>query len=228
MKCGYCGKPISAETGTARNGEVKRYYKCIGKKVYHTNCEKTPVPKNDLEELISNVIIEQMSSQDNLDIIVAELMKRQQKNENNNLKMLLNEKSRVDTCLNNLITAIENGIVSKTTTKRLHELEQQQENLEKQILIEEHNNSMKLTEKDILQFYRQALSLEMPMLINFLVKEIVLYNDKIEIYFYTPSNTSPDDNRGFLLCEIKEKLYCKLQNDSSFKYITIKVKLYIV
>ncbi len=228
VKCGYCGKPISAETGTARNGEVKRYYKCIGKKVYHTNCEKTPVPKTYLEALISNVIIEQMSSQDNLDIIVAELMKRQQKNENTNLKMLLNEKSRVETCLNNLITAIENGIVSKTTTKRLHELEQQQENLEKQILIEEHNNSMKLTEKDILQYYRQALSLEMPMLINFLVKEIVLYNDKIAIYFYTPSNTSPDDNRGFLLCEIKENLYCKLQNDSSFKYITIKVKLYIV
>ena len=40
MKCGYCGHPISADTGTARNGEVKRYYKCLGRKVYHNSCEQ--------------------------------------------------------------------------------------------------------------------------------------------------------------------------------------------
>ena len=36
---------------------------------------------------------------------------------------------------------------------------------------------------------------------NFLVKEIVLYNDKIEIYFNTPIKTSPDDEsrRGLFI-----------------------------
>ena len=62
----------------------------------------------------------------------------------------------------------------------------------------------KLNESDIRQYYEQALRLEMPMLINFLVKEIVLYNDKIEIYFNTPIKTSPDDERrrGFLFIPI--------------------------
>lgn len=35
IKCGYCDRPISAETGTARNGEVIHYYKCIGRKKDH-------------------------------------------------------------------------------------------------------------------------------------------------------------------------------------------------
>lgn len=34
------------------------------------------------------------------------------------------------------------------------------------------------------------------MLVNYLIKEIILYNDKIEIYFHTPLKNGPDDNRG--------------------------------
>ena len=34
------------------------------------------------------------------------------------------------------------------------------------------------------------------MLINYLVKEIVMYDDKIEIFFHKPTRNSPDENRG--------------------------------
>ena len=188
VKCGYCGRPISAETGTARNGEVKRYYKCIGRKKDNNGCIKTHIPKEFLEEFVSNVIIEKLIDTQNIDAIIAEIMRRQNLNENGNLKMFSNEKSRIDRALDNLVTAIENGITSNTTNKRLHDLEKQQEELERQILIERSKTAVKLNESDIRQYYEQALRLEMPMLINFLVKEIVLYNDKIELYFNTPIN----------------------------------------
>ena len=32
---------------------------------------------------------------------------------------------------------------------------------------------------------------------NYLVSEVVLYDDKIEIYFNKPIRTSPDEDRGF-------------------------------
>ena len=54
--------------------------------------------------------------------------------------MLLNEQHGVEKALNNMITAIENGIISNTTNKRLHELEKQQEDLERQILVERSKN----------------------------------------------------------------------------------------
>ena len=34
------------------------------------------------------------------------------------------------------------------------------------------------------------------MLINYLVKEIVMYDGKIEIFFHKPTRNSPDESRG--------------------------------
>ncbi len=40
------------------------------------------------------------------------------------------------------------------------------------------------------------------MLINFFIKEIVLYDDQIKIKFNSPINSdSPDESRGFLFSE---------------------------
>ena len=230
VKCGYCGRPISAETGTARNGEIKRYYKCIGRKKDNNGCMKTQIPKDFLEEFVSNAVVQSIMSRQNLDKIVAEIMRRQSQNENGNLKMLTAEKSRIDRALENLVTAIENGITSNTTNKRLHELEKQQEQLECQILIERSKTAVKLSETDIRQYYEQALRLEMPMLINFLVKEIILYNDKIEIYFNSPIKTSPDDEsrRGFLFYSDYGNLHYKIQNKQELQNRKMIMKMYLV
>ena len=149
--CGYCGKPISAETGTARNGEVRRYYKCIGRKKYNNGCQKTQVRKEDLEECVVNAIIQEMSKPEIMDAIVAKLMQLQNADEsaNSSLTILLNEKQGVERSLANLVSAIENGIVSNTTNKRLHELEKQQEELERQILVERSKQSVKVPESEI-------------------------------------------------------------------------------
>ncbi len=44
VKCGYCGKPVNSDAGTARNGSVMRYYKCSGKRT-NKNCPLTPIRK---------------------------------------------------------------------------------------------------------------------------------------------------------------------------------------
>ena len=48
----------------------------------------------------------------------------------------------------------------------------------------------------IREYYAEALKLESAMLINLFIRKIVLYNDKIEIYFNTPLRNDPDDDRG--------------------------------
>ena len=42
--------------------------------------------------------------------------------------------------------------------------------------------------------------MEAQLLIDILVKKVVLYDDKIEIYFNTPINVSPDEQSGLLIC----------------------------
>lgn len=69
--------------------------------------------------------------------------------------------------------------------------------------IEKSKQTIKLTEADIRKYYVQILKAEPQMLINYFVKEVVLYDDRIEIHYNSPLKTSPTDdessdkNRGF-------------------------------
>ncbi|MDE7296285.1 MAG: recombinase family protein [Clostridia bacterium] len=198
MKCGYCGMPISAETGTSKNGQVKRYYKCLGRK-RGSDCKKSMIGKDFLENLIVSTTIEELSRPQVMNVLVKGLLDIQEQQNNGTpiLKMLTKEKRQTENAINNIMTAIENGVITNTTTKRLKELEEQQESLERQILIERSKTAVKLSESDMREFYAQALELEPQMLINYLIKEIVLFDDKIEIHYNNPIRISPDDSQGF-------------------------------
>ena len=125
-------------------------------------------------------------------------IQQQQIRENSILAVLEKQKRQVEIALNNLVCAVERGIISNTTNKRLHELEQQQEELKRQILIERSKQVVQLQENDIREFYEQALKLEPKMLINYLIKQINLFDDKIQIQFNSPIRISPDDEKlGF-------------------------------
>lgn len=199
LKCGYCGSSISAETGTARNGEVKRYYKCLGRKVYHNGCEQNIHSKKELEEAVMTAIRKEFSKPQTINVIVKNLLKMQDRYfaENQRLNTLKREKSKVDKALDNVMAAIEQGIVSKTTNKRLHELEEQQEMLEKEILIEKSKTAVKVPEQTIREYYEEAIKLEDNMIINYFIKEIILYNDRVEIHINSPFTNGPDESQGF-------------------------------
>lgn len=56
--------------------------------------------------------------------------------------------------------------------------------------------------------YKSALKLEPLLLINYLVDEIILYNDRIEIRFTSPITKSPDNCQGFLLYSNSTTISC--------------------
>jgi hypothetical protein len=112
------------------------------------------------------------------------------------LNVLLHEQRQVETSIENVMAAIELGVITNTTTKRLKELEARQEELDKQIIMEKSKNAVRVSEEQIHAYYKEALALEAQMLINYLVKEIVMYDDKIEIFFHKPTRKSPDESRG--------------------------------
>ncbi|MDE6275040.1 MAG: recombinase family protein [Clostridia bacterium] len=199
--CGYCGHTLNGESGTSKSGAKVYYYKCRGRKKHLADCNKSMVRKDVLEELVINATIEKLSEPHIMNYIVNELLQiqRQQSMENAIIKVLEKQKRQVDTALNNLVSAVERGIISNTTNKRLHELEQQQAELEKQILIEHSKLAVQLKESDIREYYNQALKLEPQILINFLIKQITLFDDKIQIQFNSPIRISPDDEKSGLI-----------------------------
>lgn len=228
LTCGYCGKPISSDTGTARNGTVKYYYKCWNRK-HNGNCKKEVIRKDTLETMVINAVIEQLTSQKSMNELVHGLLEMQdsQIKESSMLNVLLHDKRKVENSLNNLVSAIEQGIISNTTNKRLHELEEQQSQLEKQILIERSKLAVKMSEQDIREFYESALTLEAQMLVNYLIKEVVLYDDKMIIKYNNPLRTSPDDCQGFFFYAKNHSYTYTIPNKPTVYEIRMNVKIVV-
>lgn len=113
--------------------------------------------------------------------------------------------------------------------KRIHELENRQSELEKRILIEKSKTAIRLSKKQIREFYSQALALEPKLLINYLVKQVTLYDDKIEIQFNAPIKVSPDDERrrGFSLCSKTIKFSYKVPFRANRANYEFKVDIYL-
>lgn len=134
--------------------------------------------------------------------------------------------------LQNLVAAIEQGILSNTTNQRLHELETRQQELERLAIIEKSKLAVTLSEETVREFYTQALRLEPQLLIDCLVKEIILYDDKIEIYFNSPiqprdENGSPDESQGFVFYSEDIRLLLKAPHRSEPIRIEAQIEMRI-
>ena len=136
--CGNCGCPMAGESGTNAKGKREFYYKCYGKKKLHNGCQKQQIRKDRLEEIVLNSIIDAIKDSKTLNTMVDRLFELQSKQIGSSpvLASLIAEKSKTDKALGSLVTAVENGLMSNTTNKRLRELEQLQQKLEEKIAIE--------------------------------------------------------------------------------------------
>ena len=199
LKCGYCGQSIIGECGTAKNGERKYYYKCRGRKMKLNDCKKSAMSKDDLEHLIIDTVISELRNTQAIESAVKYLMENNT-NENRLLNAYVKKQKDNERAINNIVANMERGIVAKATSNRLYELEARQEELERLILIEQSKQTVKITETQIRNFYEQALKYEPQMLINYIVKEIVMYDDRIDIIYNSPIIESPDDEnrQGFV------------------------------
>ena len=196
MVCGYCGSPVSAECGTAKNGEKKRYYKCLGRK-NGNGCTKSQARKDVLEQYVLDNVIQQL--QNNIDYIVNTLLEMQDEyiKANSALTRLVKEQRQTENAIQNIMSAIECGGTSNTAMKRLRELETLAEELEKQIRIEKAQSAYKLSKQEITDFYKLGLEQSPQMLINLLIKQIQLFDDKMVIIYNSPKTLSLDESRGF-------------------------------
>jgi len=136
------------------------------------------------------------------------------------LQTLKKEKSKLNSSLENIMNAIECGVFNNTTNKRMKEIEERLKEIEHQILIEKNKEDIKLTESDIKKYYQLALIKESKVLVDYLIKEIKLFDDKIEITLNNPLR-SPD-KQGF-------SFYKKLteNTESENLYLRLTLELFV-
>lgn len=196
VKCGYCKSSIVAESGTSRNGDKKFYYKCRSSK-NGNGCHSTAIPKDILESLVMEHIKKSLDTE-NINKIIDNLLftQEQQAKSNTVLNLLTKEKKQTETGIDNLMSAILKGVVTETTTAKLKELETKKKELERQILVEQSKTAIQLTETRLREYFETGIQLENKLLIDYFIKEIILYDDRIEIIYKNPLTYSPDYENG--------------------------------
>ena len=184
--CGKCGRYMTGESGTGRSGAVHRYYKCNGAKYKHA-CDKKTVKKDWIENLVIKYTREMMMSDNVLEDIAGIVFRNFQK-ENPVIQLLKQRLSETETALNNLLKAIEEGIITSTTKQRMLELEQTRDEINLK-LIKEEMKKPTITKEGLMLWLKQiqTMSLETKehkqRLIDCFVNAVYLYDDKLVITF---------------------------------------------
>lgn len=136
--CGHCGSPMVGESGTSKTGKVHFYYKCVDRKRKH-NCTKKIEKKDWIEELVVRYTVQEVLTDENIDLIATRAMEIIEKEsaDTTYLDGLQGELKEVQKKIKNIMTAIEQGIITSTTKDRLEELETEKNEIEGRIAREE-------------------------------------------------------------------------------------------
>ena len=129
--CGKCGALMFGESGTSATGRTYYYYKCATAK-RRKGCNKKTVQKEWLENLVVQETMKLIHDDAVIERIVQLVMDFQNQ-ENTTIPLLEKQLREVDRKLDNLMKAIEAGIITPTTRTRLLDLEEQQTKLSAKI-----------------------------------------------------------------------------------------------
>ena len=184
--CGMCGAMMFGECGTSRNKNVHHYYKCANAKRTKT-CKKKTVRKEWLEDLVVNETMKMIRDDDSIQSIVDAVMILQEQ-ENTVLPLLEKQMKDIENGIENLLNAIQAGVLTSSTKGRLEKLEAQQKELE--IRIAEEKLAKPKVSADFVKFWLTNFRKLDPnvkshreTLINTFVNAVYLYDEKVLITF---------------------------------------------
>lgn len=184
--CGHCGALMFGESGTSRTGEVHRYYKCAAAKK-KKSCHKKTVRKQWLEDLVVNQTMHLIQDDAIIESIVAKVMELQDQ-ENTMLPLYEKQLKEAEAGIQNLLNAIQAGILTSSTKERLEQLEETKRELEA-CIAEEKLAKPKLTEDFVRFWLLRFRKLDMDQkaqrqaLVDTFINSIYLYDDKVLITF---------------------------------------------
>lgn len=198
IKCGYCGNVINSSSGTGRSGKVMRYYTCVGRRKLKI-CTKTPIRKEILEQVVIDTTLKMFANQENLNLLVDKILETHNKRLGNVsiINLLQKDKHETEMAISNLVKSVEQGLATTSTKERLEQLEKKLININEKLVVENTQYKTQLSKQDIIKYIKSSLKKEPAYLLDLMIKRIILFDDKIEIYYnYTNEEDTIDDRQG--------------------------------
>lgn len=185
--CGTCGAFMVGEIGTSKYQSRKyRYYRCVNTKRKKTcNAKHKSIRKDKIEYVVIKHVKEMISDDDFVKHF-TEMAYKTQGQDCGELPMMRKQLADTEKGIENMLNAIQAGILNESTKRRLDELEETKRKLELSIIQEEIKKPTYLYEQ--IMFYIMSFrnidtnTLEgRRSLIDRFVNSVVVYDDEILI-----------------------------------------------
>lgn len=180
--CGNCGRMMVGESGTSHTGKTHFYYKC-GAAKRRKGCKKKAVRKDWIEKVVVFYTVNYVLRDYEIDRIADRLVALQEQ-EDLLLPALRRQLADTEKGLENLVDAIQQGLLTSTTKKRLDELETRKESLERSI-VEAELQHPQYTKEQMISYinhfkYGDADSKDYQQrIIDTFVNSVYLFDDRI-------------------------------------------------
>ena len=144
--CGKCKAMMIGDSGKGKRGTVYHYYKCVNTKKRHT-CDKKAIGKEKIENAVIKAVMDKIMDDKLMEQLSYKLYDLQMQG-SSILPALQAQLSNVENAIDNILNAIQQGIVLESTKKRLSDLENCKKELEIEIVQEQIKHPL-LTRKQI-------------------------------------------------------------------------------
>ena len=185
--CGECGNSMQGVSGSSHTGKTHYYYYCSGQRKHI--CHKKPVKKKQIESLVLHILSEFLKDSSNLASLAVDIAEYYKKTHEDTgyLATLEAEHDKTEKALSNLVKALEQGIFSETTGKRLEELEARKKALADAIQAEKAKNAMVHDDESIQSFFDQYKNADLSdpeirdTVLDYFIDKIYVYDDRLVI-----------------------------------------------
>ena len=187
---------------------MHHYYKCVSVKKHRAECRKKPVKKEWIEDLVVTRTMELIMDDKAIDAIVNLLIQMQEQ-ENINLPLYEKQLRETNRAIDNMLNAIQQGILTRSTKERLDQLEATRDDLE--LKIEKEKLEKPRISPEFMTFWLHRFrkldirqQAHRKMLIDTFVNAIFLYDDKLVLTFNFKDGTQTitfDELKGAGLTE---------------------------
>ena len=197
--CGTCGAMMVGESGTsASKGRKYHYYRCVNTKKNKTcNAKHKSVRKIPLENAVVSATMAKLMDDHFVEYIADRVMELQSQ-ESSELPALRQQLAETERGIENMLNAIQMGIINASTKQRLDELEERKKDIELRI-IQEEIKKPRLSREDVTFWICRFRKLDVDKLderrrlIDSFVNSVTIFDDHILITFnYRDGETSLD------------------------------------
>ena len=210
--CGKCKAMMIGDSGKGKKGTIYHYYKCVNTKKRHT-CDKKAIGKEKIENAVIKAVIDKIMDDKLMEQLSYKLYDLQMQG-STILPALQTQLSDVESGIDNMLNAIQQGIVLESTKKRLSDLENRKKELQIEIAQEQIKHPLLTREQiefGLTRFRKLDLSTQKGRraLIDGFVNTIYLFDDYAII---TCNYKEGEETIGF--DEIEEAISSQRKNKS--------------